>query len=57
MEGNYTPLYAALALTWMIEGDKETAEEWLKKIPRDQRGRLNIALEDLSMVLSRLGNG
>lgn len=50
-------LYAAMALADMIDADADAAEECLKRIPRSERGRVNIALEDLSMLLSRLGRG
>jgi hypothetical protein len=47
---------AAMALVLMLEAKPEKAEVWLRRIPRTERGKLNVALEDLSMQLSRLGN-
>lgn len=48
-------LYAALALTQQLDGNPEAAADWLAKIPRSERGAVNIALDDLAMTLSRLG--
>lgn len=50
------PLSAAMALLETLHGEPEAAEAWLRQIPRTERGRVNIALEDLAMQLSRLGN-
>jgi hypothetical protein len=55
-ESDHVPLYSALALVAMLTKNEGMAEEWLGKVPRAERGRLNVALEDLSMKLSRLGN-
>lgn len=56
-EANLTSLYAALALNAItIDRDVEAAEAWLRRMPRVERGRVRIALEDLSMMIERLGN-
>jgi hypothetical protein len=49
-------VFAGAALIQTLDGDTEGAEQWLRMIPRIRRGEVNIALEDLSMQLSRLGN-
>lgn len=61
--GEHTPsdagvyaVFAGAALIQTLDGDTKGAEEWLRMIPRTRRGEVNIALEDLSMQLSRLGN-
>jgi hypothetical protein len=56
-QDNLVPLYAGLALSHMVDGNEDAAVEWLKKIPRSERGEVNIALEDLQMRLGRLGRG
>ena len=55
-EANLVPLYAALALNALMTDDLELAEAWLRRMPRNARGNTRIALEDLSMMLERLGN-
>lgn len=52
-----TAFWMAIATTHAIEGDMETAEQWLLKIPRSDRGKIRIVLDDLDMCLSRMGNG
>lgn len=48
-------LFASLALVKMIDGNVEDANRLLSRIPRSERGRVSIALEDLIVKLSRLG--
>jgi hypothetical protein len=49
-------LYATLAFEAMLDGNSERAEEWLRKLPRVMRGKITIACDDLTMLVSRLGN-
>ena len=46
---------ATLALAAMLAGRPERAAHLLAKIPRSQRGTVKIALDDLDMILNRLG--
>lgn len=49
-------IYAALAVNSELSGSPEDAETWLRKIPRNRRGDVFIALENLQIKISRLGN-
>lgn len=49
-------LRAGFALAALIEGKLDEVEFWMRRIPRSQRGRVKIALDDLDMIISRLGN-
>lgn len=46
----------AMALAAILAGKPDKAEEHLLAIPRSQRSNLKIALDDLDMALTRLGN-
>lgn len=50
-----TALNAAIALVAMVQGDPEEARKSLIEIPRSKRGNLKIALDDLTLMLERLG--
>jgi len=53
---DHVALEAAIALVCMLQYDPEEAKAALLRIPRSRRGDVNIALDDLMMILSRLGN-
>lgn len=55
-DADLAPNYAGLALEHTMRGNASIAERCLRMIPRTKRGEVNIALEDLAMQLSRLGN-
>lgn len=50
------PFAAAMALSYMLRGSIEDADRWLRQIPRTKRGDVKIALDDLDMMMSRMGN-
>jgi hypothetical protein len=47
----------ALALAAALAGKPELIAPHLSGIPRSWRGKLKVALDDLDMTLSRIGNG
>lgn len=47
----------ALALAAALAGKPELIAPHLSGIPRSWRGKLKVALDDLDMILSRMGNG
>lgn len=51
------PMAAALAVAHLLKGEEEKARERLAEIPRHRRGDVKIALDNLDMMLSRLGRG
>lgn len=48
---------AYLALVALRDGHPEDAKGYLVRVPRAERGELKIALDNLDMMLSRLGRG
>jgi hypothetical protein len=52
---DHTALEAAIALVCLIQGDPDEARAALTRIPRNKRGEVKHALDDLEMMLSRLG--
>lgn len=51
-----TAFYASIALIHALDNNEAFVKMWLKRIPRSERGRVNMALEDAKLILSRLGN-
>ncbi len=55
MDKEVVNIKAVRAFMAMLDGDEEEAKRLLLSFPRAHRGRIKYALDDMEMLLTRLG--